>query len=401
MFFTKVLNNKIATNATSAGLKQLPVRKRVQMAYDLHIPNKTVNPNLNIRSHEPIVFVHGIFGSKKNYRQDCQKIANVTHTPVYTVDLRNHGQSIHALPFDYETLAQDVKDFCDDHGLKKINLVGYSLGAKICMLTMLQNPDLVRSGIIIDNSPVEQPHIEIFLQMFVKSMIHVLNSTKIKADDKDWKSKANQAMKRYIPNAGIRDYLLANLINKVPKGYKSPVINYDDGYIHFQNPVRHMTDVAVKNVSAWPTEHVKDLKFEGQVRFIKGTQSAFIDETGLKAIKNYFPNYSLSEVNATHFILNERPLEYVRIICDFIKVNRYKSLQEHLRNVENLSPTELEAKHQAQHDKEMEELRQMTKSNNSNTTQSTSGINAEEISKNLDLANQERQQQEHQKGVRV
>lgn len=386
MFFTKVLNNQVAN-----GLKQLPVHKRVQMAYDLHIPNKTVNPNLNIRSHEPIVFVHGIFGSKKNYRHDCQKIANVTHTPVYTIDLRNHGQSMHALPFDYETLAQDVTDFCEDHGLKKVNLIGYSLGAKICMLTMLQNPDLVRSGVIIDNSPIEQPHIEIFLTQFIKSMLHVLNSTKIRADDKDWKSKANQAMRRYIPNGGIRDYLLANLINKVPKGYKSPVINYDDGYIHFQNPVRHMTEVAVKNVSAWPTEHVKGLKFEGQVRFLKGTKSAFIDEKGLEAIKEYFPNYSLSELNATHFILNERPQEYVKLICDFIKVNRYKSLQEHIRHVENFSPAELEARHNAEHERQMEELRQLTQ-----TTPTAEQVKAiDNLASKVDLSATERQQQQN------
>lgn len=385
MFFTKVLNNQAVAN----GLRQLPVHKRVQMAYDLHIPNKTVNPNLNIRSHEPIVFVHGIFGSKKNYRTDCQKIANVTHTPVYTVDLRNHGQSIHAMPFDYETLAQDVADFCEDHGLKKVNLVGYSLGAKICMLTMLKNPDLVRTGVIIDNSPIEQPHIEIFLKQFVKSMIYALDCEKIPANDKEWKAKANKAMARYIPNGGIRDYLLANLINKVPKGYKSPVIDYDDGYIHFQNPVRHMTEVAVKNVSAWPTEHVKDLKFEGQVRFIKGTQSAFIDDKGIEAIKHYFPNYSLSELNATHFILNERPMEYVKIICDFIKVNRYRSLQEHWRHAENLSDHEIELKQQAKHARQVEELRELTRSKES-VKESESHL--DEIAKNFDLSNKEREQ---------
>ncbi|CCH45056.1 Abhydrolase domain-containing protein 11 [Wickerhamomyces ciferrii] len=391
MHFTRTLFNQVASKAS----RQLPVQKRVQMAYDLHIPNKTVNPNLNIRSHEPIVFVHGIFGSKKNYRFDCQKIANVTHTPVYTVDLRNHGQSIHALPFDYETLAQDVADFCEDHGLKKVNLIGYSLGAKICMLTMLQNPDLIRSGVIIDNSPIEQPHIEIFLQMFVKSMIHVLNSTKIEANDSDWKRKADDAMKRYIPDGGIRKYLLANLINKVPKGYKSPVIDYDDGFIHFQNPVKHMTEVAVKNVSAWPTEKVAGKTFEGPIRFIKGTKSAFIDDAGKKAIAGYFPNHSISEINATHFILNERPLEYVRVICDFIKTERFRSLQEHLRNVEHFSPSEIEAKQAAKHAQQIEELRKVTSTSESSIPHSTQS-SEQAFTENIDLARQER---EHQKSV--
>lgn len=320
MFASRILRNSAQTLKT-----ELPHKETIKMAYDLHKPRSTAIRHLNENPEEPILFLHGIFGSKKSYATDSKLIASSTHTPVYTMDLRNHGETGHAQPFNYETLAQDVKEFCDEHKLDKVKLIGYSLGAKVSMLTALQFPNLVKSAVIIDNAPIPQPQIQLFMKQYIKSMLHVLNESKIRADDKDWKNKASAAMKRFLPNGVIRKNLLVNLVNKPPKDFESPVIDFEDGYIHFLNPIEQMEEMAVKDVTDWPVESTKDLKFEGPVKFIKGLQSPFITDEGMKAIQTHFPNNDFTDVNSNHDILDQRPSEYVKIITDFFNKQRYQS----------------------------------------------------------------------------
>lgn len=326
------------------GLLPLPIKETVDMAYDLHLPERSVIGKMPYHSPEPIIFYHGLLGSKRNYRHDCKKLATALQTPVYTVDIRNHGSSEHALPFDYNTLVNDLVHFAETHSLGKVNLVGYSLGAKVAMLACLKHPERFSAACIIDNSPEEQPHIKPLLTALVKSCVKLLDHHNVRADDKLWRHKASEALKKYIPDAGIRYYLLSNIINN-PRvvEYRSPVINYDDGMLHFKNPVRHMMDFVTKEVAAWPTQELEGKQFLGPVNFIKATRSDFINPKSLQAINQYFPYHNIDEINATHFILNERPQEYLRAVTDFFKVTRYqleKKREQDLAKIDQLNASE-------------------------------------------------------------
>lgn len=292
------------------------------MKYDLHLPKRTVIGKLPYHVEEPIVFVHGLFGSKKNYFQDCERLSNLLQTPIYTVDVRNHGDSEHALPFNYDTLSNDLIHFVKKHNLKNPSLIGYSLGSKISMLSLLKEPTLFKSAMIIDNSPVTQPEIVPFLKIFRKACVETLTKSGITADDKEYRAKASKYMSKFIPNAGIRNYLLNNCLNSKPK-YQSPGVNYDDGKIHWRNPVQQLAGHAEENVAAWP-EIPQGVQFTGPVGFIRGTKSDFVLQKGRDAIQKYFPNNRIYDINATHFILNERPQEYVGMVADWFKVGRHE-----------------------------------------------------------------------------
>ncbi|KAH3684883.1 hypothetical protein WICPIJ_004145 [Wickerhamomyces pijperi] len=323
-------------------LSKLPTANAVKLAYDLHLPTRTVNPNLNIRSHEPIIFLHGVFGSKSNYRHQCQTIANVTHTPVYALDLRNHGDSEHALPVDYNTYSNDVLKFMQDHNLKKANIVGFSLGAKISLLSLLKYPELFRSGIILDNAPVKNPKAGLFLQAFLKSVVNLLNKAKIPSHDKNWRELGHQAIQKYVKDPVGVQYLLKNLRNTDPA---ENITDYEEGYCHFNVPVRLFESDFIEQITTWPEEIAQGKQYLGPVKVIKAKKSNFIVEDGLKAYSEHFPNYEISEVNCGHLVFDNRSQECVRLICDFIKTQRYKSLQSHLRNTAGLSAAEIQVKH--------------------------------------------------------
>ncbi|XBW36435.1 hypothetical protein QEN19_002013 [Hanseniaspora menglaensis] len=301
---------------------ELPVKPIVDMKFDLHLPKRSVIGKLPYHVEEPIVFVHGLFGSKKNYFQDCAKLANLLQTPIYTVDIRNHGETEHALPFDYNTISNDLIHFIKKHNLQNPSLIGYSLGAKVSMLSLLREPTMFKSAMIIDNSPVDQPEILPFLRVFRKSCAEVVNKANISANDKEYRANASKYMSKFIPNTGIRGYLLNNCMNTKPK-YESPVINYDDGKIHWKNPVNHMAVHSEENVSTWPATE-EGAQFNGPVGFLRGTKSDFVLQKGRDAIQKYFPNNKIYDINATHFILNERPQEYVGMVADWFKVGRHE-----------------------------------------------------------------------------
>lgn len=42
-------------------------------------------------------------------------------------DLRNHGDSPHDAKHDYSTMAEDIKVFIAEHGLKNPTLIGHSM----------------------------------------------------------------------------------------------------------------------------------------------------------------------------------------------------------------------------------------------------------------------------------
>ncbi|KAH3680909.1 hypothetical protein WICMUC_000052 [Wickerhamomyces mucosus] len=300
----------------------------IKMAYDLHKPQISVQQNLNTvnQSKEPILFIHGIFGSKKSYAQDCKLISNATHTPVYTLDLRNHGETSHAAPFNYDTLAHDIKDFCDEHNLQKVKLIGYSLGAKVSMLTSLRYPDLIKSAVIIDNAPINQPHLKQFMKTYTKSMKYILDNGKISKDDKEWKEKANELMKRFLPNSNLRRNLLLNLVNKPPKHHPNEsAVNFDNDFIQFVNPIHEMEEMIINEVSSWPKD-IENVQFKGEVKFIKGTKSPFITKEGEDAINFNFPNSSITKLNSNHDILDQRTNEYIQIITDFFNLHRYQDV---------------------------------------------------------------------------
>ena len=60
----------------------------------------------------PAVILHGLFGSKRSWTSIARQLA-ATHL-VFSVDLRNHGESPWAVQHDYPSLADDVASFVEE-----------------------------------------------------------------------------------------------------------------------------------------------------------------------------------------------------------------------------------------------------------------------------------------------
>jgi pimeloyl-ACP methyl ester carboxylesterase len=105
-------------------------------------------------SGDPALFVHGFGSSKSSWRRVCHGLRDVFS--FYAIDLPGSGESEAPKHFLYtlEHFADVLTDFIKRKDLKKLTLVGASLGASVILLAILRNKDdlasRVRSLCLID-----------------------------------------------------------------------------------------------------------------------------------------------------------------------------------------------------------------------------------------------------------
>lgn len=131
--------------------------KTAQEISKLLSAKKPVPDMLKNRLHKkkPILFLHGLFGSKSNTRTVSRALARDTDRDVFCVDLRNHGDSPHTPIHTYPALAADVERFMQDHRLGPSVIVGHSMGAKAAMAVALRprGTSLCAALVAVDNAP--------------------------------------------------------------------------------------------------------------------------------------------------------------------------------------------------------------------------------------------------------
>jgi len=106
-------------------------------------------------SGRPLIVLHGLFGSQSNWRTFGKLLG--PYCKVFTVDLRNHGDSPHRDEFNYNLLADDVAQFIENEKLKDAVLLGHSLGGKVAMRFATAYPDKIQKLIVVDIALKEYP----------------------------------------------------------------------------------------------------------------------------------------------------------------------------------------------------------------------------------------------------
>jgi len=101
---------------------------------------------------EPLVLVHGFASTKEVNWVHPGWVATLTRAGrrAIALDNRGHGQSTKLYdPADYHTtkMADDVQALMDHLGLDRADVMGYSMGARICAFLAVQSPARVRSAV--------------------------------------------------------------------------------------------------------------------------------------------------------------------------------------------------------------------------------------------------------------
>lgn len=111
--------------------------------------------DLGGEGHPPLVILHGLLGSSRNWQTAGADLAQKFH--VFALDLRNHGRSPQAAEMTYEAMAGDVLAWLDAQALPRVTLMGHSLGGKTAMLLACRHPERVARLIVVDIAPKNYP----------------------------------------------------------------------------------------------------------------------------------------------------------------------------------------------------------------------------------------------------
>lgn len=242
---------------------------------------------------KPLLILHGVFGSSDNWLTISKQIASSQYT-VYLVDQRNHGRSPRADRIDYASMANDLKDFIEEHDLQNPTLIGHSMGGKTVMQYVSQWPREIDKLIVVDIAPKAYPvhHTEILEGL-----------TAIELDALKSRQEANDILSNYEPSEGVRQFLLKNLYKK------------EDGKFGW----RINLPVLKRDMPLIGQEIVSNESIEIPTLFIRGEKSNYILDADWEGINKMFPNASLVTIpDAGHWIQAEQPELFLEAVTAFL-----------------------------------------------------------------------------------
>lgn len=244
---------------------------------------------------QPIILLHGIFGSSDNWLTQARLFSANYHT--YALDLRNHGQSPHADDFDYPAMAADLLEFIETHKLQDPILIGHSMGGKVVMNFALAYPDKLQKLVVVDIAP--KPY---NLEDYV-----ILDGLKaIPIDTLTSRNKADEVLARFVDEADVRQFLLKNLQRKPEGGFKwklnLPVIANN-----------------IQNIGL-------DLQFQGKFEkpslFVRGSRSNYVKDQDMDRIMQVFPLAELETLDTGHWVPAEKPHEFVEVVTRWLNAQK-------------------------------------------------------------------------------
>jgi esterase len=239
----------------------------------------------------PLIILHGLFGSSDNWYSLAKVFSNAF--TVFVVDQRNHGLSPHSDDFDYRFLTEDLKEFIEEHHITQPVIVGHSMGGKTAMNFAVRYPDQVKSLVVVDIVPKAYPvHHD-----------HILDGLRaVPLDKVSSRSEADQILAGFVPEPGVRQFLLKSLSRKESGGFEW----------------RINVDAIEANIEAMGAGMMYPGTFQGPALFIKGSHSDYYKEGDETRIRSIFPKAEFSVMETGHWVQAEKPEEFSKLVLGYL-----------------------------------------------------------------------------------
>jgi esterase len=240
----------------------------------------------------PLVILHGLLGSARNWAAPAKQLGEDFR--VFVLDLRNHGRSPWAATMAFDEMAGDVLAFILRHELRDAVLIGHSLGGKVAMRLALTRPEQIARLVVVDVAPVAYEH---GFAAYIEAMQAVgLGGLGRRAD-------ADAALKPAIPEAGIRSFLLQNLVQ-------------GDHGLAWRVNLGALAD-GMDRLMGFPREAATP--YRGPTLFLAGAHSDYVRPEHRALIGRLFPSAEFATIEgAGHWVHAEAPAAFMAAVEGFL-----------------------------------------------------------------------------------
>lgn len=127
---------------------------------------------------QPLLLLHGLGGNTTVWSEQRQALEK--HFRVIRVDLRGHGKStLGQKEISMAQFTEDLVDLLLHLQIKKVHLLGHSLGGAIAYAFATMHPKMISSLIIVNSAPKIEP-CSFWERFLFKSRIFIINTFGIK-----------------------------------------------------------------------------------------------------------------------------------------------------------------------------------------------------------------------------
>ncbi|XP_077597375.1 sn-1-specific diacylglycerol lipase ABHD11-like [Stigmatopora nigra] len=284
---------------------RLPPGRRLANSASLSSTSSTVNLTYDVfdgksDSSTPLVFLHGLFGSKSNFQSIAKSLVQRTGRKVLTVDARNHGNSPHHPELTYEAMSGDLLQLLTQLHIDKCILIGHSMGGKTAMTTALTQPALVERLVVVDISPA-QSNTRSDFHLYIDAMRDVNVPSDLPRSTA--RRSAEDQLRHRVKEHSLRQFLLTNLVER--NGSYAWRVNLDAVSTHLDD------------LMSFPSV---DSTYQGPTLFLGGAKSPYISSEDYPKIERLFPCASIQYIpDAGHWIHAEKPLDFISSVVTFLR----------------------------------------------------------------------------------
>uniref|UniRef100_A0A915AJE4 sn-1-specific diacylglycerol lipase ABHD11 n=2 Tax=Parascaris univalens TaxID=6257 RepID=A0A915AJE4_PARUN len=273
-----------------------------KLAYDKYVDEYDYGPELTV----PLVMVHGLFGHKENWRSLAKALQQRLGNTVFTLDLRNHGDSPWTESMSYEEMANDVKHFLDevvpaetDGRHTRVHLLGHSMGGKTAMQVALAKGAEQRLESLIVEDIAPKPYDTASHHNFPKYI-----ETMKKASLTGSRGEISLYLSQIVHDVPTRQFLLTNL-ERTDSGYKWK--------FNLNALLANMEHICGFNMP-------KNAVFQRKCLFISGSLSTYVVPEEYPTILERFPKAEFSVIEgASHWIHADKPYPFMEKVVEFIE----------------------------------------------------------------------------------
>ena len=172
------------------------------------------------------------------------------------------------------------------------------------MTLALDQPSLISDLVSVDNAPIDATLSRNFAT-YIRGMRHIEDAGVTR------QSEADSILTSYEDDINIRQFLLGNAHRVLATADDANDGQTKKNVVKFRIPLEILAK-NLDNLGDFPFRNPDERRFEKPALFVRGTKSKYVPDEAIPTIGRFFPRFELVDIDAGHWVISEKPAEFLK-----------------------------------------------------------------------------------------